>query len=266
MATQTTAATDGAIAPPRRKDLWWITPLLTVLVFGGFVVYGVWRLIEGFGGEQALWHVQPYLSPFFAYDLPALLGFDWSVSPALFVLPIPLAFRLTCYYFRKAGYRSFLGDPHGCAVPERRTKYEGETKFPFVWVNIHRITFFFAALLVFLTYKELVRSFIFDGKFGVGVGTLLYLLEAVMVSLYTFSCHYLRHLVGGKLRCFSRPTIVARYGLWRGVSALNVMHMQWFWLSLFSIVLIDLYVRLLGAGLMGDWRWVAGEGLHLYMP
>jgi len=45
--------------------------------------------------------------------------------------------------------------------------------------------------------------FFFDGRFGVGVGSLVLTLNVSLLSLYTFSCHSLRHLAGGKLDCFS---------------------------------------------------------------
>ena len=249
-------ATSGAkcIAHPVRQDAWWVTPLLTVVVFVGFIVYSSWRAIEGFYQPGTEHFIQgPYVSPFYAlHFVKSGWGFlaSTNVSPALFVLPIPLFFRLTCYYFRKAGYRSFLADPRGCAVPEGRKKYAGETVMPWVWVNLHRITFFFAAALVFLTYKDTVEAYIFDGRFGIGVGSLLYTLEAAMVTLYTFSCHYFRHLVGGKVDCFDCPGGTVRYSLWRWVTAWNVSHMQWFWASLVSIMLIDLYIRLLAAGVI----------------
>ena len=35
-------------------------------------------------------------------------------NPALLVLPFPLTFRLTCYYYRKAYYRAFFWSPPAC--------------------------------------------------------------------------------------------------------------------------------------------------------
>src|SRR5713101_3300630 len=51
--------------------------------------------------------------------------------------------------------------------------------------------------------KAYYRAFFFDGKFGIGVGTLVLLANVVLLTLYAFSCHSLRHLAGGKLDCFS---------------------------------------------------------------
>ena len=58
-----------------------------------------------------------YLSPLFS----PLITPDWLptwFSPGIFILWIPLGFRATCYYYRKAYYRFYFADPPGCAVGE----------------------------------------------------------------------------------------------------------------------------------------------------
>ena len=40
----------------------------------------------------------------------------WPLSPAFLILWAPGGFRLTCYYYRKAYYRSIWLDPVACAV------------------------------------------------------------------------------------------------------------------------------------------------------
>ena len=42
----------------------------------------------------------------------------WTISPALLILIFPLGFRMTCYYYRKAYYRSFWLAPPACAVSD----------------------------------------------------------------------------------------------------------------------------------------------------
>jgi hypothetical protein len=74
----------------------------------------------------------------------------------------------------------------------------------------------------------------------------------VLLSGYTFSCHSLRHLVGGGLDCFSCSR--ARRSVWERLSALNPFHGALAWASLFSVVAADLYVRLLAAGAIADPR------------
>jgi hypothetical protein len=61
--------------------------------------------------------VDGYLSPLFS-PLIAPGWLPWFISPGLLILWIPLGFRATCYYYRKAYYRFYFADPPGCAVGE----------------------------------------------------------------------------------------------------------------------------------------------------
>jgi len=81
----------------------------------------------------------------------------------------------------------------------------------------------------------------------------LFVVNVTLLSGYSFSCHSLRHIVGGRLDCFScsRPRQV-RHGLWRGLSFLNRHHMAFAWSSLLTVTLADLYVRLLAVGFIVD--------------
>ena len=72
----------------------------------------------------------------------ASFGPWWIISPAIIVLVVPLGFRLTCYYYRKAYYRSLLLSPPACAVREPRRRYTGETRFPLIMQNVHRWFFY----------------------------------------------------------------------------------------------------------------------------
>jgi hypothetical protein len=79
--------------------------------------------------------------------------------------------------------------------------------------------------------------------------------NAVLISLYTLSCHSCRHAVGGNVNCFSKATCgEARFWLWRGVSRINKNHMLFAWMSLFSVALADVYVRLCARGVLTDLR------------
>jgi hypothetical protein len=78
----------------------------------------------------------------------------------------------------------------------------------------------------------------------------------VLVSAYTFSCHSLRHLIGGAVNCFSCSSAAkTRYLLWRIVSKLNERHALWFWTSLLTVASSDLYVRFVSAGIIRDFRF-----------
>ena len=232
-----------------RRDAWWLEILPVVVVLGGFGAYATWRALEG---KFYAWG--PYLSPFYSPLLDAHHHW-WPWSPALLILAGPLGFRVTCYYYRKAYYRAFFFDPPACSVGEGRHSYRGETSFPLILQNVHRYFLYLAALFLFFLWRDAISAFRFNGQFGVGVGTLVLLINVMLLTTYTFSCHSLRHLAGGKLDCFScaafgRP----RYQAWRAVTLLNERHMLWAWLSLFSVGLADFYVRLVSSGALHDAR------------
>ena len=86
-----------------------------------------------------------------------------------------------------------------------------------------------------------------------GLGTLLMIANVVLIWLYTLSCHSCRHIVGGRLRHFSKHPV--RYRLWTWVSRLNQGHGTWAWYSLFSVAIVDLYIFLLATGTIQDVRF-----------
>lgn len=233
----------------QRRDAWWVEILPVIVVLGGFGLYATFRAFEGKFYEWG-----PYLSPFYS----PLIDPDhhwWRFSPALLILAGPLGFRATCYYYRKAYYRAFFLDPPSCAVGEGRKSYKGETAFPFILQNIHRYFFYLAVLFICFLWYDAVRAFFFSNGFGVGLGSLIMLANVCLLSLYTFSCHSLRHIVGGKLDCFSCSTFgPPRHSAWSLVSFLNERHMLFAWCSLFSVGLTDFYIRLLASGILKDPR------------
>jgi hypothetical protein len=232
-----------------RRDAWWVEIIPIVLVMGGFSIYATWRAIEGRFFEWG-----PYLSPFYSPLIDRHHRW-WPYSPAILILAGPLGFRATCYYYRKALYRAFLFDPPACAVGEGRRSYSGETSFPLILQNVHRYFLYLAVLFLFFLWRDAIRAFDFEGHFGIGVGTLVLLTNVSLLSLYTCSCHSLRHLAGGKLDCFSCATFgKPRYGVWRGITFLNERHMLFAWVSLFGVGLADFYVRLVSSGAIRDVR------------
>jgi len=239
-----------------RRDPWWLEPLLIILVLGGFSVYATWAALQ-----NAYYYVPPYLSPFYSPCLSAncehqtlpLIGSWWNLSPAFLILWIPGGFRATCYYYRKAYYRSFWLAPPACAVADVKRGYSGETAFPLILQNIHRYFFYLSIPVVAFLWWDAIKAFRFADGFGMGVGTLVLLANAFMLSLYTFSCHSCRHICGGRLDVFSRAP--GRYRLWRAFTALNERHMLFAWISLFGVALADLYVRLVAMGRIQDIRF-----------
>ena len=247
--------TSMVMRAPQRADAWWITPLVTVVVLGGFVVYATWA-----GLQNANYYAAPYLSPFYSPCLSAncshvtvpLVGSWWKWSPAILILWAPGGFRLTCYYYRKAYYRSFVWAPPACAIPDARSKYFGESRFPLILQNLHRYLFYVSIPVLLFLWWDVVKAFRFPGGFGMGVGTLVLLVNAALLSLYTLSCHSCRHACGGGLRKLSAAP--GRYQLWRRITVLNQRHAQIAWVSLFGVALSDLYVRLVASGAIRDLR------------
>ena len=259
-AANPSAATRGFGATSRR-DAWWIAPLL---VGTGLSVFGVYSLVAAVEGSHYLYRGggAHYLSPFYSPDLHSMFGVNPPFSFAFLVLWAPLGLRVTCYYYRKAYYRSFFLAPPACAVsgPKRR-RYRGESAFPFILQNLHRYFLYLATIVLgFLAY-DAGRSFFFrhaDGSlhFGIGVGSLVLTANVVLLSFFTFGCNSLRHLIGGKLDCFTCSLRArTRHKLWRRVTWLNAGHMRWAWLSLASVGLADLYIRLASLGVFHDPRF-----------
>lgn len=244
-----------------RTDRWWIAPLTTFVVFSAFVVYAT---IRAFMGRD--YFAEPYLSPFYSPCLGDCVSGSsdfgqpfswWPLSAALIILIFPLGFRMSCYYYRKAYYRAFWLSPPACAVAEPHSAYSGETRLPLILNNIHRY-FWYAAIVValILTWDTLLAFGPAPGEpdgIHMGLGTLLMIVNIVYIWLYTLSCHSCRHVVGGRLRHFSKHPV--RYKAWTWVSKLNVNHARYAWVSLFSVALVDLYIYLLSANVFDDPRF-----------
>lgn len=231
-----------------RRDTWWVAPLVTAVVLGAFGIYSTWR---AFANADFLYG--SYISPFYS---PYILASWWPFSPALLILWAPLGFRATCYYYRKAYYRSFFLAPPACAVRPlaKEGSYTGESKLPFILQNIHRYFFYAAGVILFFLWVDAFKALKFEDGFGVGVGTLVLFANAALLSFYSLSCHSFRHLIGGNLDVFSKcPT---RFMLWGKASALNEHHMLWAWVSLFGVALADLYIFLLARGVITDVRLI----------
>ena len=245
-----------------RTDRWWAQPAATFSVLFAFVVYSTWAAFQ-----NGNYYADPYISPLYSPCLAkvcaktgaphlSVLGSWWAISPAIVILIVPLGFRLSCYYYRKAYYRSFWLSPPACAVAEPHATYTGETRFPLIAQNVHRYFFYLAFLLsVILTYDAVI-AFDFpgpNGGFGMGLGTLVLVANASPLWLYTLSCHSCRHLCGGGLKRFSDHPV--RYRLWLRLSRLNANHMRIAWASLVWVALADVYVRLVASGTIRDPRF-----------
>ena len=250
-----------------RRDAWWATPAAVFTVLSAFIVYATWAAFQG-----QHYTYGPYLSPFYSPELfgdsphawfgpkpgawPAWLPF----SPALLILPFPGIFRLTCYYYRGAYYKAFWADPPSCAVGEPRSRYRGEHAFPLILQNVHRYFLYVALVFLALLLSDVWHALWFADprtgrvSFGIGVGHARP-----------------RHERGASRRIRTRLPLAAAPGrrlvdrdlqtpvratAYRCATCLNRRHMLFAWLSLFSVALADLYVRLCSMGILTDWRLV----------
>src|SRR5215831_15489292 len=176
-----------------RRDAWWVQPLVVFLALSTFLVYATWAAFQGdhytFG---------PYLSPFYSPEIVGPSSHAWfgpkpaawpawlPFSPALIILPIPAAFRFTCYYYRGAYYKAFWADPPSCTVGEPRSTYWGENSFPLILQNIHRYMLFISLVVLIILAVDAWEGYWFadpaTGRttFGIGVGTLVLTSNAVL--------------------------------------------------------------------------------------
>ena len=252
-----------------RKDAWWQGPAATVVVLSTFIVYATWAAFQG-----AHYWADPYLSPFYSPsvfidpsapgsapiggfhgwfgEFPAWWPAFLPASPAFIILIFPGLFRGTCYYYRKAYYRGFAGSPPGCAVnPLPKRRYLGETGL-LVIQNLHRYALYLAIPFIFFLSYDAIAAFSKDGELGIGVGTIILTINAVLLACYTFGCHSFRHLVAGHDDCMSCGQETAKYGAFKKISWLNERHMNFAWASLIWVGFTDVYVRLVSMGVITD--------------
>ncbi|MBA3524025.1 MAG: hypothetical protein H0T85_05645 [Geodermatophilaceae bacterium] len=246
-----------------RTDRWWLAPALTFAGLSAWVLYALIRT-----STQKYYFVEEYgyLSPFSSPCLSescvegsSLFGtplpeFPPLVPFAILVLPFLLGFRLTCYYYRKAYYRAFWQSPPACAVAEPHKKYTGETRFPLIIQNAHRYFFYAAVLISLVNTYDAFHALLGEGEFKLGLGNLILFANVIALWAYTASCHSCRHLMGGRLKHFSKHPV--RYKLWTQISRLNAKHMQLAWLTLGTLAITDAYIGLVSAGVVSDLRFV----------
>ena len=225
----------------------WVYPTFVVVFLSSFAVYAAWVVLAFPDGRYGA-----YLSPFTSPEIHVRIA-GLAVPTGLWIFWVPLAFRFTCYYYRKAIFRSYLGHPRSCAVGEpRRGTYRGETRL-LVYDNLHRFAFYLTAIQVLILWYDAIAAFLVDGAPHLGLGGVLMLVNVVCLSAYTFGCHAFRHLAGGDRDCFSCHRV--RHRLWRGVTVLNVRHDRWAWASMFTVWGVDLYIRLLITGVLPHGAW-----------
>ncbi|MBZ0135205.1 MAG: hypothetical protein K8I27_02390 [Planctomycetes bacterium] len=259
---------ESKFAATKRSDNWWIGPVLTAC---GLILFFGYLTVRAFQGTW-LW-ANPYVSPTGAPPLfTPISGYPGAIpvshawlgafpnwwpkflpqSPAFFFPGLAITFRFTCYYYRKAYYRAFAASPPACGVKGAPLKYNGETKL-LIFQNLHRYALYGALFLLVCLWYESFAAFFKNGEFGIGVGTLVMFINATLLSGYTFGCHSWRHLIGGKLNCFTCDgSSKTRYKVWKKSTWFNERHMLFAWLSLFWVCFTDFYVLMVSTGGIKD--------------
>jgi len=266
MASEVVQITRRGFGQTMRRDAWWVQPLVVFIILASFVAYATWAAFQ-----NKYFSYGNYLSPFYS---PVIFGdspHSWfgpkpawwpgfvPFSPALIILPFPGLFRFTCYYYRGAYYKSFWADPLACSVGEPRKSYLGEAKFPLILQNVHRYFLYVALIFLVILSFDVWQALWFPApnggrEFGIGVGTLVLALNVVLLGCYTLGCHSMRHIVGGYIDQLSRRPVQKK--AYDCSSCLNRWHMKWAFISLFSVMFSDIYVRLLAMGVWHDIRFI----------
>ncbi|MGV0790765.1 hypothetical protein [Mycolicibacterium sp. XJ1819] len=243
-----------------RTDRWWMPTFWTNLGFAAFVIYATVRAFWG----SAYWVEEyGYLTPFYspcistgcipeASHFGQFLPDVWWLPYAALSLPFLLGFRLTCYYYRKAYYRSVWQSPPACAVAEPHSSYTGETRLPLIVQNSHRYFFYAALVISIINSYDVILSFMSPAG-GFGVGNLILVVNIVLLWTYTLSCHSCRHITGGRLKHFSKHPV--RYWMWTQISKLNTRHMEFAWITLGTLMLTDFYIMLVASETITDFRF-----------
>jgi hypothetical protein len=193
-----------------------------------------------------------------AFPVSEVKGYiDPFYSPTILIVPLPGAFRLTCYAYRKDYHRHLFSHPLGCSDADRGESpgrhYTGERNAVFQLENLHRYFLYAGIAILPFFYFDFVHSLVYTGSFALRLGSLVLLANALLLTGWTVSCHALRHIVGGNVDCFS---CVQAGGLRKLVydrqSRLNARHEALAWISLLTIFFADLYLRGVTAGLPID--------------
>lgn len=197
----------------------------------------------------------------YLYRINGTQGYiDPFYSPTLAIIPLIALFRISCYAYRKDYHRHVFKHPMACKAGERldsssRT-YKGETGI-FLLNNFHRYFFYIGLGVLPFFYWDFYQSLIYyPGYVTLRLGSLILLANAIMLTLWTVSCHAFRHLSGGYIDCYGCKA--GGRGIkkfFNGQSRLNLHHEQFAFLSLIVVVGVDLYIRGLIYGLPIDFTF-----------
>ena len=215
-----------------RRDRWRLQPAATAAGLLAFVAYSTWAAFRN-GNYYAGGVGRDYLSPFYSpclthnchgYVWGPITGSWWEVSPALLILIFPLGFRLTCYYYRKAYYRSFWLSPPACGIADAgstnpggpRARYTGRDALPARPAEPPPLLLLRRVLLRRDPHLGRHRRLPLFRRGGCRRRHARHHRNAVLIWAYTLGCHACRHLCGGNLRALSKAPL--RRWFWQNMS------------------------------------------------
>lgn len=192
------------------------------------------------------------------FPIKEYMGYiDPFYSPTVLIIPIIGLFRLTCYAFRQDYNRHIFKHPLTCPAGDvfdkKSRQYTGESSLFMKLENYHRYFMYVALLVLPFFYYDLYVSLTYTGILSLRIGSILMGFDVVMLTLYVFSCHSVRNLIGGRTDCYGCALAGrANRKVYNAQSFLNKYHRSFAWISLVSIIAVDLYIRALAAGFRID--------------
>ena len=180
-----------------------------------------------------------------------------SCRYALLVLPFLLGFRLTCYYYRKAYYRSFWLSPPACAVAEPHAEVHRRDAVPAD--PAERRT---ATSSTSRSSSRSINTLRRDPRPSTARTAASASASAPhharqrRLPLALHGCRATPAATSSAAGCkhFSKHPV--RYWAWTIVSRLNTRHMELAWITLGTLMVTDAYIALVASGVLTDLRFV----------
>jgi hypothetical protein len=268
MQTVQVARNAGGFARTTRVDYWWLAPASTaigLIIFFGYLTFRafnatyVWfeSVHQPHGGA-------PFFTPVSGYPGSVPLDHAWFGNVSLVVAAVSSAVT----GILRAGARHCF--PSHLLLLPRRVLQGGVHEA--TELRGGRVTFRLSrrtraapvsesaplhALWRSLPHRLPVvggpGAFFKQGHFGIGVGTVVMVMNAALLTGYTFGCHSWRHLIGGQLDCFTcEQRSVASIRHVEGSTWLNERHMAFAWFCLVWVAFTDFYIYLVSSGTIRD--------------
>ena len=207
-----------------------------------------------------------YLTPFYSpciskgctpeasHFWPQILPDVWWLPYAALSLPFLLLFRLTCYYYRGAYYRSVWQSPTACAVAEPHAKYTGETRLPLIIQNTHRYFFYIAGIISVINTYDAIIAFHSPSGLRIRLGQR----DSRRQRGHAVGVHAVLPLLPARRRRPAQALLQTpcRYWMWTQVSRLTPGTSCTRGSRSGTLMLTDFYVMLVASGTISDLRFI----------